>query len=223
MQKYPLIGVSIIAVVLLVLGSLTNVVGYQTVQSSNQKAIKDEVDQKEMLFQTIVDITNNKEIQRIILKSQISREGFFNPGVRFSVFNTPVLTKNQLKHMYLIGLILSKIISKSRIHSILEKYQVNNQMVQKEISAVIQKDAIFNAEIRQISNSDCDCENENIVTRNFTIICNILYIILIPIAMIWLEFGGFELIRIVTEIIQIIFWFTGIWLNCEWVPPLHTP
>jgi len=36
MNKYPLIGVSIVAMVLLVLGSLTNVVGYQTVQSSNQ-------------------------------------------------------------------------------------------------------------------------------------------------------------------------------------------
>ncbi|MBE3141331.1 MAG: hypothetical protein IMZ53_12225 [Thermoplasmata archaeon] len=203
--------VSICAVVLLVLGSLTNVVGYQTVQSTNQKVINDEIDQKELLFQTIVDIVNNKEIQRIILKSQLSRG-------QFPISNIPVLTKNQLKHMYLIGLILSKIISKSRIHSILEKYQVNNQMVQKEIFAVIQKDAILNAEIRQISNSDCDCENENIVTRNFTIICNILYIILIPIAMIWLEFGGFELIRIVTEIIMIIFMMIGNWLNCGWVP-----
>jgi len=34
MDKYPLIGVSIFAVVLLVLGSLTNVVGYQSVKST---------------------------------------------------------------------------------------------------------------------------------------------------------------------------------------------
>ena len=34
MRKYPLIGVSIIAVVLLVLSSLTNVVGYQSLNSS---------------------------------------------------------------------------------------------------------------------------------------------------------------------------------------------
>ncbi|MCX6663459.1 MAG: hypothetical protein NTZ75_04360 [Euryarchaeota archaeon] len=87
MDKYPLIGVSICAVVLIVLGSLTNVVGYQMVQSSNQKTINDEVDQKELLLQTILDIANNKEIQSIILKSQLSREGFFNPGVKFSLFN----------------------------------------------------------------------------------------------------------------------------------------
>jgi hypothetical protein len=35
MDKKPLIGVSILAVVLLVLGSLSNVVGYQTYQVSN--------------------------------------------------------------------------------------------------------------------------------------------------------------------------------------------
>jgi len=34
MNKYPLIGISILAVVLLVLGSLSNVVGYQSIQSS---------------------------------------------------------------------------------------------------------------------------------------------------------------------------------------------
>jgi hypothetical protein len=34
MNNYPLIGVSICAVVLLILGSLSNVVGYQTIQSS---------------------------------------------------------------------------------------------------------------------------------------------------------------------------------------------
>jgi hypothetical protein len=34
MNKYPLIGVTILAVVLLILGSLSNVVGYQSIQSS---------------------------------------------------------------------------------------------------------------------------------------------------------------------------------------------
>jgi hypothetical protein len=39
MDKRPLIVVSICAMVLLVLGSLSNVVGYQTVQSSNQNTV----------------------------------------------------------------------------------------------------------------------------------------------------------------------------------------
>ena len=46
MNKNPLIGVNIIAVVLLILSLSNNVVGYQTIQSSNQKTINtyDDVD-----------------------------------------------------------------------------------------------------------------------------------------------------------------------------------
>jgi len=174
MDKKPLIVVSICAVVLLVLGSLSNVVGYQTVQSSNQSIIKERINQRELLLQTILDIANNKEIQRIILKSQISRGEFFTLDARFSMYNTPVLTKNHLKQMYLIGFILSKIISKSKMHSIIEKYQLNNQVIQKEISAVIEKYATLDSEITALSNSKCDCENENSTDWTFPILCEIL-------------------------------------------------
>ncbi len=179
MKKNPLIGVGIIAGVLLVLGSLSNVVGYQTVQSSNQKVIKDEVDQKELLFQTILDIANNYEIQRVILDSEIRRGGFFNPDTRFSVFTPHVLNKAELNIAYHIGLILSRILVSSRIHSMLEQYQVSNQALQKEITAVIEKDASLNRDLTQLSNSKCDCEDiSGVTTWQFPVICTILLIIM---------------------------------------------
>lgn len=55
MSKYPLVGGSILAVVLIVLVSLTNVVGYHAVQASNQEIINSEVSQKDVLFQTIIN------------------------------------------------------------------------------------------------------------------------------------------------------------------------
>ena len=169
MNKKPLIGISFCAVVLLVLGSLSNVVGYQTVQSSNQNVISNEVNQRELLFQTIVDIVNNKEIQRVIVKTQISR------GI-FPTSDIPVITKNQLKQMCFIGLILSKVISKSRIQSLVGKYQFNNQEIQKEINSVIEKDTIINSEITQLKDSECDCENEKTVSIwNFPVICLLLF------------------------------------------------
>jgi len=209
MKQYPLIGVCIVAVVLLILGSLTNVVGFQTVQSSNQKVIRDEVNQKELLFQTIIDIANNKEIQKITLKSQISNGGFLTPDVRFSVFKTPVLTKNQLKHMYCIGLILSKTISKAKLHSMVERYQVINQEMQKEITTVIEKDATLNGEITQLSNSKCDCENENSTSWSFPVIC----LLLLPLFMLSLFlyislFHSYFLFGIMATI--------GLALNCFW-------
>jgi hypothetical protein len=167
MDKKPLIRVSILAVVLLVLGSLTNVVGYQSVQTSQQSVIKERINKRELLFQTIVDISNNKEIQRIILKSQMSR------GI-FPTSEIPVLTKNQLKHMYFIGLILSKFISKSMMQSMVEMHQFSNQEMQKEISAVIENDAILKGDITQLKNSECDCENEKTAEWRLPVICILL-------------------------------------------------
>jgi hypothetical protein len=173
MDKKPLIGVSILAVVLLMMGSLSNVVGYQSVQTSQQNVIKERINQRELLFQTIVDIANNKEIQRIILKSQMSK-GIFSPS------GIPVVTKNQIRQMYFIGLILSKVIYKSRIQSMVQQNQLGNPEIQEEISAVIEKDAILNAEINQLSNSECDCENEITASLwHFPAICTILFLILL--------------------------------------------
>jgi hypothetical protein len=172
MDKKPLIVVSICAVVFLVLGSLSNVVGYQSVQTSQQNIIKERINQRGLLFQTIVDIANNKEIQGIILKSQMSR-GIF-PTSEF-----PIITKTQIRQMYFLGLILSKVISKSRIQSMVEKYQFSNQEMQQELSAIIENNPTLMADITQLQNPECDCENENTTDWNFPIICDILTILIL--------------------------------------------
>lgn len=174
-RKCLVVGIGIISIALLILTSLTNVVGYQSFQLSNQTVINNEVNQKELLFQTIVDIANNKEIQQVILKSQ----GFFNPDIRFPILKTPVLTKDNLKQMYVVGLVLSKFISKARMYSLIEKYKINNQFIQKEITSVIKKDVTLKSEITQLHNSDCDCEKENTTRWRFPVVCAILEVILI--------------------------------------------
>jgi hypothetical protein len=166
--KWLSIGISILAVILLTLTSISNVVGYQSVQTSQQNIIKERINQRELLFQTIIDIANNKEIQRIILKAQMSR------GI-FPTSEIPVITKTQIRQMYFLGLILSKVISKLRIQSMIGKYQFNNQEMQKEISAVIEKNTLLNVEITQLKDSECNCENENTnISWHFPVICLIL-------------------------------------------------
>jgi hypothetical protein len=181
MDKKPLIVVSICAVVLLLLGSLSTVVGYQSVQTSQQNFIKERINQRELLFQTIVDIANNKEIQRIILKSQMSR-GIF-PTSEF-----PVVTKNQIRQMYFLGLILSKFIGKSRIQPLVGKYQFNNQEIQTELSSVIEKDTTLNAEITKLKDSECDCENENTTDMTYPIICTTIILVTIALSAPWAFF-----------------------------------
>jgi hypothetical protein len=166
-NKKPLIVVSICAVVLLVLASISNVVGYQTVQTSQQNLIKEKINQRELLFQTICNIANNKEIQRIILKSQISR------GI-FPVSDVSFLTKNQLRQMYFIGLILSKFLIKTRLQSMVQQYQLFNPEMQQEINAVIEMDAKLNEKITKLQNLKCDCDNEQTTFWHFPILCTIL-------------------------------------------------
>ncbi len=152
MDKKPLIGGSILVVILLVLGSLSNVVGYQSAQTSQQNIINERINQKELLFQTIVDIANNKEIQRVILKSQMSR-GIFPPS------EIPVLTKNQIRQMYLLGVLLSRFIITSTMQSMVQQYHFDTQVIQEEIQDAIEKDKKANMEISRLKDLKCDCNN----------------------------------------------------------------
>jgi hypothetical protein len=223
MDTKPLIIVSIGAIVLLVVASLGNVVGYQTIQSSNQSIIKERINQRELLFQTIIDIAHNKEIQRIILNSQISRGLFLT-----SEF--PVVTKKQIRQMYFIGLILSKVVSKSRIQSMIGAYQFNNQEIQKEISSVIEKNATLNKKVMQILNSECDCENEQASSWGFPILCFILNVLMI-IPLILFVFGSslgavglwFRLMGLIGYIFELItipiiytIIYVGAIVDCDW-------
>ncbi len=205
MDKKPLIVVSICAVVLLVLGSLSNVVGFQSVQSSNQSVIKERINQRELLFQTIVDIANNKEIQRIILKSQLNR------GI-FPTSEIHKLTKNQIRQTYFIGLILSKINSKIKTQSTIGKIQFNNHEMQKEINAVIEKDAKLSGEITQLADSDCDCEIDNTTQWSYPVLCVILFPLYCVILAIWALYHILYTFLLILNSIRSA-------LNCWWSSP----
>ncbi len=201
MEKKTLIGVCIFAVVLLILVSLSNVVGYQTVQLSYQVVINNEVNQKELVFQNIVDIANNKEIQGILLKDQISKG-------KFPSINTPVLTMKQLKQMYIVGVILSKIISNEKIQSMIEQYQVNNPMMQKELNSLIQKDSVLKRKMKQISDLGVDFENQNTIGWNFPVLCTCLSPLMWFALILYVSRINVNLIAVIDDIGDI--------LNCSW-------
>jgi hypothetical protein len=209
-NKKPLIGASLCAVILLFLGSLSNVIGYHTFQDSQQNVIIESIDRRELLFPTIVDIVNNKEVQRIIQKSHM-RQGLFPES------NIPIVTKNQLKQMYILGLLFSRFISPSRMQSMVGKYQLISPEVQQEINSVIEQNPTLDKEMNQLSNSECNCENEDINPRNFLILCKILYYLQAPIVILGYVFFHFPIISLIIDGIIIICWRTAIKLDCEWL------
>jgi len=86
-----------------------------------------------------------------------------------------VVTKNQIRKMYFLGLILSKVVINSRIQSMVQQYQFNNQNIQMEMYDVIEKDTTLNTEITQLKGFDCDCNNKDTTFYwRFPMICVLL-------------------------------------------------
>jgi uncharacterized membrane protein len=202
MKKLVLAGISIFAVSLLVLVSQTSVIGYQAIQESQQKKIN----QKDLFFQTVSDLVNNKDIQRAILSSQTNVGGFFNPIVKLPIITPLTLTKNQLNRMYVVGVVLSKFISKAKIHSMVSQYQVIYQGMHGEISTIIEKSTKLKGEINQLSGQSCNCGIESNFTWNFPVLCILVFALFIIAAI----FGsGYEFVAIIFLVIA------GI-LSCRW-------
>jgi len=189
----------VVGIILLFIGvAIVPSIHFNVVNASANDKRENEITQKDLLFQTILDVANNKEIQQVILKSQITKGVFFHPDVKFPIFNITLITKSQLKQMYFIGLLLSTTLSKSRMHSLLEQHQMISQKVQKDVTAVLEKNATLNEELRQLSDLKCDCNKDNLgVTKwHFPILCAILIIIINIIsnpAWSWL-FNGYILV-----------------------------
>jgi len=231
MQKNPLIVVSIAVACVIVLASFTNVVGVHTAEPANHAIAKAEINQKELLFQTILDIANNKEIQNILQKYD-GRESFgwslqapevnpllMNLGMHGSVLLSPppILTKAYLELAYTIGTRLLKILDTSRMCSILEQYQVRHQGLQQEIIAVIEKNSGLMNKINELSDVHCDCKKSSTTGWNFPVICVILF----PISFVILALYYFSgvLFHYIPNFLQNLFdiiVYLGTTLNCFW-------
>lgn len=187
MKKLVLAGFSILAVGLLVLGSQTNVVGYQTVQTSQQNLLKERINQKDLLFQTICDLANNKEIQKVILESQGSK--YLNPFPAPQLTSFPTITTKQLNCLYYFGVVLSKTMGKTQMAS-LKEHPLLSVQSQEKINSILGNNTILSEEMAQLSLLNCHCLESN---RSFPVVCFILGI-LMSISM--LSYYGFIAILI---------------------------
>jgi len=160
MQKKILVG-SITVVALLILVSFSSAVGHQTVEISNTNIDIIDNNQKELFFNTILDIANNREIINIIFNSQNGNKRFLNHDLKTSITTPNLLTKKDINLVYLIGLRLSKNLQESTINSITEQYKESYKEIQKEITTVIEKDTILKDKISKLSNAPCDCEDDS--------------------------------------------------------------
>jgi hypothetical protein len=206
MKKLVLAGISILAVCLLVLGSLSNVVGFQTVQTSQQNLIKERVDQKDLLFQTICDVANNQDVQKTILQSQGKFLTSF-PTPELTSF--PTVTKKQLNMMYCLGIVLSRMIGKNRMVSMAKEHPKMSVQTKEKFDAIIENNPTLSQEMTQLSLLDCPSCSESKINWTFPVICTILF----PI---------FVICFIIALLDDFIFWplviidGIGLMLHCFW-------
>ena len=109
---------------------------------------EEKTDAKDLLFQTIIDIVNDKEVQSVVLKYH---SVLFNRDIQ-----TRVLTMKQLNSMYLVGSVFSKRVDRLKVQSLFQSYKLNNQELLDEIGFVIEDNANLKTEITQLSSLNCE-------------------------------------------------------------------
>ena len=174
MNRYALLGGSIGAAALILLASMTTIVGYQTVQGSHQTITPSKVNEKDLLFQTIADLVNNRDLQKAILGSGITGKRLSDPQRSVVVFPRPALTQRFLNFAYHMGLTLTKTISKSTILSKLKQIQGRDQWLQKDIAVIVEKDTTLKQEQTKASRASCGCDSENTTSWGFPVLCNVI-------------------------------------------------
>lgn len=155
-RKGWFIGISVVAIVLFVLGSLSNVVGYQTVQSSIQRVENTDADSRERIFHTIRVLANNQEIQNALFEFNMIQPG--NLIKDFPSIHHPTITNHDLDVAYKVGSFLIKIMGETRVMFVLNRLLMRNGG-ENVLSEVIQHNASLQAEVSALADlkSPCDC------------------------------------------------------------------
>ena len=151
---------------------------------------------KEYLFQTIIDISNNPEVNQFLnehkhsfipkknnnydYKNAIQKIRLENPKLLNSIlFTKPKMTFEYFEKNYNKGLEIEKILGKEESEKMIESFNITNSELLNELKNIILDD-------KQLSNQITILEEmNNIVKSNldfwtFPIICGIIHIILLP-------------------------------------------
>ena len=162
MRKYVVFGGSLLAVLLLMLGPQTTVVGYQTFHDERQSLIQETKTQKDLLFQTLCDLANNHEMQRLILQTQRT-SSVFSPALPTS--RMPTISKKDVALVFVLGTILSRTLSTQTLKATSQRQSLTLTQRQ-QIATIIHHDAVLQQEAQQLSSLDCHCQVTSVTLKD---------------------------------------------------------
>ena len=172
MKKNSVIGVSFAVVGLFVLASFTSVVGVQIVESSNQEVKNDEIDQKELLLEAIVEIANNPEVKELLeqvdyelfdsdynYRSALFKLLIFKPRVLlFMFFTRPKMNTNYLNKAYNNGVEIANVLGEEEALEMIESIEITNPQIFNDMTEIISNNPELNNRIEQLMALQCDCD-----------------------------------------------------------------
>jgi hypothetical protein len=163
-------------------------------KQKKQIPIFEEPDSKEYLFETIIEIANNPDIKK--LSSRYNQNLFIydfdNKGILkqlffknfqqlFSIlFKKPSLTSDYLESIYNKGTELADLFTEDDIAEMMESLSIVNREILVKSDNIIGNDEMLSKKISTLNEINEDI-NPNQLPWNFTIICTILAIIIVPV------------------------------------------
>jgi len=200
MQKNIVKKGLVIAVICLFIG-----VSFQPIIAENTIAVEKESDYnnvdieqaKEYLFQTLIDISNNSEVKEFLnvhkqnlitndydCKNAVQKILSQKPKLLKSIlFTKPEMTYEYLETNYNKGLELYNILGEEETSKIAKSVKTNSELFNK-LKNIIVNDKELSDKISNLEKINIDVKS-NWKFWNFTIICGILYIIILPAMVGW--------------------------------------
>jgi len=167
-----------------------------------------DVEPKDYLFQTIIDIANNPDVKELLeqydnnlfkvdIDRSVSRKIFFkNPRMfRSLIFTKPSLTYEYLDKTYNNGIKITSIIGEDKALELIESIEISDTVVFDEFDNIIFKDEELSNRLTTLKKIN---EEQN-SDWNYPIICSIIYFLLIPFEILYYLiniFGDFYFISL---------------------------
>jgi hypothetical protein len=207
MKKRIICKTLVVAVIVLFLG-----VGIQpAIATVNPKEEIIDVEQKDYLFQTIIDIANNPDVKELLeqykydlfmvdVDRSIIRKTFFrNPrAIISSVFMKPSMSIEYLNFAYENGVKIINILGEDHVYKIVESIEVTNPQIFDDISNIISNDESLSNYIEILKNINKEL-NQNPPLFILPVTCGIfmaLFLFIFAINNIFFGYGDVSLVTV---------------------------
>jgi len=190
MMKNPVLYKSLIVGVMLLFIGLS-------IQPSGAVQPETEIDiePKDYLFQTIIDITNNPEVKNLLehyktdlFKVDIDRSVYRklmlrNPRLFFNIlFTKPSMSVEYLNKCYNKGIEFTNIIVEDKVLEMIENVEITDTKLFDEINDIISKDEEISSRLETLKELNKDIKLDT--PWDFPVICAILLLIYFPLVLV---------------------------------------